>query len=207
MGHSFKGNENIGLDIACGLATCTAAYSLAEGVYMQVATGIANTYFFHSTLYLGPTLISVLLLTLGLSILWTRGRTAILASVVGCGIGLVSQQRFPGSFPWPGTETNLYDKGLSFYPAIVIALPLSLVAKKLAGPKRASDISVASVTAIVYVAALTLAIVHSSTKPLMEDDYPFSRHTALLIVGAASLLAFPFVWIETRIFGDLGDNG
>lgn len=173
---------------------------------MQAGIGIANTYFFHSTLNFGPTLISVLFLTLGLSILWTRGRIAILASVVGCGIGLVSQQRFPGSYPWPGTETNLYDKGLSFYPAIVIAVLLSLVVKKIAGAKRASDISVASVTAIVYVAALMLAIVHSSTKPLMEHDYPFSRHIALLIVGAASLSAFPLVWIETKIFGDLGDN-
>ena len=150
----------------------------------------------------GPTTSVILLLSIGLSVAWSRGKTAVLSSLIGCGLCLVTVQRFPGSYPWPGTSTNLYGSGPSFYWALLVALPISFGVLMLICRNRTSDKTTAWTATALYLAALCLAFLHHLTKPLLENDYPFGRHLALIVLGVLGLLAFPIYRFEEGHFGE-----
>jgi hypothetical protein len=201
---SFSDKPKHALDIAVGLATALSSYSLAEALFMQVsASWLAESRFLPLAMHVGPTPLVVTILSVGLVLLWTRGKTAIFSSLVGCGLCLVALQRFPGSYPWTGTSVNPYGTGVGYLWPLVISLFVSFLAMFFFKGKRANDLVTALFTTTIYAAAVAFSVFHQSSKPLLETDYNYSRHLSLSIFAPISVLAFPLYLLEEYLYGEL----
>lgn len=171
--------------VAISVALPTFAITVFDSIFTRSHQAIFVDMNFGPTwLRVGPYLLLPPFLALCYGMILCKTRPAWLSVVSGTAVSLLVITRFRGSYQWPGTF-DLFDRSLlNTFTPILLALMLAPIFARLISKGNSKSLTFFALIVASSACALSIMDARSS---IISSSYPYSRHIAVLLLGATAL--------------------